>query len=137
MAAIPTLELEDARRPSRERETLVGERTRIINRMKSTLARLGIRNFRPNLRKAPERLGALRTPEGVALPANTMAELQRDMARLQLVKEQIGEIERMRLTRLAQCIDAGLIVEDRFGLAELEIAVGQPAGVVPGLKVRS
>ncbi len=102
MAAIPTLELEDARRPSRERETLVSERTRIINRMKSTLARLGIRNFRPNLRKAPERLGALRTPEGVALPANTMAELQRDMARLQLVKEQITEIERMRLTRLAQ-----------------------------------
>src|SRR6266436_4503211 len=64
MAAIPTLELEDARRPSRERETLVGERTRIINRMKATLARLGIRNFKPNLRKAPERLGALRTPEG-------------------------------------------------------------------------
>src|SRR5207302_4583736 len=74
MAAIPTLELEDARRPSRERETLVGERTRIINRMKSTLARLGIRNFRPNLRNAPERLAALRTPEGVALPTNTRAE---------------------------------------------------------------
>src|SRR6266446_4856889 len=102
MAAIPTLELEDARRPSRERETLVGERTRIINRMKSTLVRLGIRYLRPNLRKAPERLGALRTPEGVAIPANTLAELQRDMARLQLVKEQIKEIEQMRLTRLAQ-----------------------------------
>jgi transposase len=102
MAAIPTLELEDARRPSRERETLVGERSRIINRMKSTLARLGIRNFRPNLRKAPERLGALRTPEGVVIPANTMAELQRDMARLRLIKEQITEIEQMRLTRLAQ-----------------------------------
>jgi transposase len=102
MAAIPTFELEDARRPSRERETLVGERTRIINRMKSTLARLGIRNFRPNLRRAAERLAALRTPEGVALPANTMAELQRDMARLQLVKEQIAEIGRMRLARLAQ-----------------------------------
>jgi transposase len=102
MAAIPTLELEDARRPSRERETLVGERTRIINRMKSTLARLGIRNFRPNLRKAPERLAALRTPEGVTLPANTRAELQRDMARLRLVKEQIREIEQMRLGRFAQ-----------------------------------
>jgi hypothetical protein len=78
MAAIPTLELEDARRPNRERETLVGECTRILNRMKSTLTRLGIRNFKPNLRKAPERLGALRTPEGVALPANTMAELRPD-----------------------------------------------------------
>jgi hypothetical protein len=37
MVAIPTLEEEDARRPSRERETLVGERTRIINRMKAAL----------------------------------------------------------------------------------------------------
>src|SRR6202035_3649744 len=86
MAAIPTLELEDARRPSREREALVSERTRIINRMKSTLVRLGIRDFRPNLRKAPERLRALRTPEGVAVPGNTRAELERDMARLQLIK---------------------------------------------------
>ena len=34
MVAIPTLEEEDARRPSRERESLIGERTRIINRMK-------------------------------------------------------------------------------------------------------
>jgi hypothetical protein len=34
MVAIPTLEDEDARRPSRERESLVGERTRIINRMR-------------------------------------------------------------------------------------------------------
>jgi len=102
MAAIPTLELEDARRPSRERETLVGERTRIINRMKATLARLGIRNFKPGLRNAAERLAGLGTPEGVALPTNTLAELRHDMARLDLVKEQIREIERTRLERLAQ-----------------------------------
>src|SRR6267154_5914527 len=37
MVAIPTLEDEDVRRPSRERESLVGERTRIINRMKAIL----------------------------------------------------------------------------------------------------
>jgi transposase len=37
MVAIPTLEEEDVRRPSREREILVGERTRIINRMKAAL----------------------------------------------------------------------------------------------------
>ena len=47
MAAIPTLEEEDARRPNREREGLVGERTRIINRMKGCLARLGIRGPPP------------------------------------------------------------------------------------------
>ena len=56
MVAIPTLEEEDAKRPSRERESLVGERTRIINRMKAALARLGIRGFKPALRKAPQQL---------------------------------------------------------------------------------
>jgi len=38
--------------------------------MKGTLARLGIRNFKPTLRKAAERLGTLHTPEGSALPPN-------------------------------------------------------------------
>jgi transposase len=42
MVAIPAMEEEDARRPSRERESLVNERSRIVNRMKSALARLGI-----------------------------------------------------------------------------------------------
>jgi transposase len=64
MAAVPTLEEEDARRPNRERESLVGERTRVVNRMKATLARLGIRGFKPTLRDAAERLDTLRTPEG-------------------------------------------------------------------------
>jgi transposase len=102
MAAIPTLEAEDARRPSREREALVGERTRLINRMKSALARLGIRNFKSDLRKSSERLAALRTPEGGALLPNTLAELRRDITRLQLVKEQINQIERTRLEQLRQ-----------------------------------
>ena len=100
MAAIPTLEEEDARRPNREREGLVGERTRIINRMKGSLARLGLRGFRPASRGASDRLEALRTPEGVALPPNTLAELRRDMARLRFVSDQIAEIEAARLERL-------------------------------------
>jgi len=102
MAKIPTSEEEDAKRPNRERENLVGERTRIVNRMKSTLARLGLRNFKPTLRKAAERLDSLRTAEGVPLPPNTLAELRRDMARLRFVMDQIREIEAARLTRLEQ-----------------------------------
>ena len=102
MVAIPTLEEEDAKRPSRERESLVGEHTRIVNRMKSALARLGIRGFKPKLRKAPERLAALRTPEGGAIPANMLDEFRRDMARLAVVREQIEEIEQARLERLEQ-----------------------------------
>src|SRR5277367_4349726 len=54
MARVPTIAEEDAKRPNRERECLVGERTRIVNRMKGTLARLGIRNFKPTLRKAAD-----------------------------------------------------------------------------------
>ena len=102
MAAIPTLEEEDARRPTREREALVGERTRIVNRIKAALVRLGVRGFKPTLRKALERLDALRTPEGTGLPPNTRAELQRDMARLHFVMEQIQQIEAARGDRLEQ-----------------------------------
>ena len=102
MAAIPTLEQEDAKRPSRERESLVGERTRIVNRMKGALARLGVRGFKPTLRGAPERLEAQRTPEGMPLPPNTLAELRRDMARLRLVRDQIAQVEAARLEQLQQ-----------------------------------
>jgi transposase len=102
MVAIPTSEEEDAKRPSRERESLVGERTRIINRMKSTMARLGIRGFKPELRKAPQRLEALRTPEDLPIPTNTLEEIRRDLARLALVRDQIEAIEQARLARLEQ-----------------------------------
>jgi transposase len=107
MAAIPTLEAEDAKRPNRERETLVAERTRIVNRMKGSLARLGIRGFKPTLRWAAERLAALRTPDDEPLPPNTLSELQRDKARLRFVMEQIKEIEATRLVRLEEAPDTG------------------------------
>jgi transposase len=107
MVAIPTLEQEDAKRPSRERESLVGERTRIVNRMKAALARLGIRGFKPTLRKAPQRLDALRTPEEVSIPPNTLDEIRRDMVRLAVVREQIDVIERARLARLEQAPASG------------------------------
>ncbi len=102
MAAIPTLAEEDAKRPNREREGLVRERTRIVNRMKSCLVRFGIRNFKPTLRKAPARLATLGTPEGVPLPPNTLLELGRDMARLRFVMDQIKEVEKARAERLEQ-----------------------------------
>src|ERR671910_380539 len=102
MVAIPTLEEEDAKRPSRERESLVGECTRIINRMKATLARLGIRGFKPDLRQAPLRLDALRTPEGAPVPPNTCDEIRRAMARLAWIREPISAIELARVKRLEQ-----------------------------------
>ena len=94
MAAIPTLDEEDAKRPMREHENLVGERTRITNRLKAAVTRLGIRGFNPKLRRAPQRLAALRTPEDLPIPPNTLAELQRDMARFRFLTDQIKQIER-------------------------------------------
>ena len=101
MAAIPTVAEEDARRPNRERQNLVGERTRVVNQMKAILARFGIRTFQPTLRKAEEKLEGLRTAEGTLLPENTRAELRRHLARLRVVREQIHAIEQERLRKLA------------------------------------
>ena len=100
MVDIPTIKDEDAKRPNRERENLVSEQSRIINRMKAALIRLGIRGFNPKLKRAAGRLEDLRTPEDEPIPPNTLAELRRDMERRRLVRDQIRQIEEARLERL-------------------------------------
>jgi transposase len=100
MVAIPTSDEEDARRPGRERDILVGEVVRITNRIKSALARLGIRKFNPKLKKAGARLSDLRTPEGGPIPPNALDEIKRDMERRQFIREQISRIEQSRAERL-------------------------------------
>jgi transposase len=107
MVAIPTTQDEDAKRPNREHESLVGEQSRIVNRMKATLIRFGIRGFNPKLKKAAERLDGLRTPEGEPIPPNTLAELRRDMVRRRLISDQIRQIEDARLERLKQAPNDG------------------------------
>src|SRR4249920_3137071 len=102
MVAIPTTKDEDAKRPNRERQSLVGEQTRIVNRMKAALIRLGIRGFNPKLKKAAGRLEDLRTPEGEPIPPNTLAELRRDMERRRLLSDHIRQIEEARLERMEQ-----------------------------------
>ncbi len=107
MVAIPTMAEEDARRPSRERESLVGEQTRIVNRIKAVLALFGIGGFNPKLRKAAQKLETLRTADGTPLPENAHAELRRDLERLRLARDQIHIIESERLRRLALAPAAG------------------------------
>ena len=107
MVAIPTMKDEDAKRPNRERENLVGEQNRIVNRMKATLVRLGIRGFNPKLKKAADRLEGLRTPEGEPIPPNTLAELRRDMERRRLSSEQVRQIEKARLECLERSSSDG------------------------------
>jgi transposase len=115
MARVPTIAEEDAKRPNRERECLVGERTRIVNRIKGTLARLGIRNFKPTLRgPAPAKAGGGRTSGNRAHPGGHAAAAKclwpscsRDMARLGFVVSQIRESEDARRKRLEQQLETG------------------------------
>jgi transposase len=86
--------------PHRDRESLVKLRTSTVNRMKSILIQFGVRNFNPVLRKAPEKLDSLRTPEGIPVPPNAVAALRRQMERFRVIKEQVKMIERTRLQRL-------------------------------------
>lgn len=59
------------------------------------------------MRNAAARIETLRTPEGAPLPANTLAELRREITRLQLIAGQLREIETARLERLLQPPRAG------------------------------
>jgi transposase len=109
MVAIPSTEEENARRPSREREALIDERTRFLNRIKSLMILHGIRGFKPGLRGAAERLETLRTEEGAPLLPDSLAELRRLLGRLRVIGEQVEEIETARRVRLEQQPEQGTL----------------------------
>lgn len=67
MVRVPTSEEEDAKRPHRQREHLVQERTRFENRILTLLATQGIRE-KPSLRTWQRDLDALQTGDGRAMP---------------------------------------------------------------------
>src|SRR6266550_1530639 len=102
MVEIPTLAEEDARRPTREHQTLGNERKRVVCRMKSILVRHGIRDFNLKHKHAAERLEKLCCPEGGSLPPNTLAELRREMALVRVIGDQVKAIEKAREQRLKQ-----------------------------------
>jgi transposase len=107
MVQSPTLEQEDAKRPSREHKSLVTARTSLVNQLKSILAWLGITNFSITGYKAGQKLAALRTQNGEPIPPNTLDELYRGLERLALIKKQIKAIEDARMKRLKATPDHG------------------------------
>jgi transposase len=103
----PTPEQEDARRVSRERDRLIGERTAHVNRIKGLLHGQGIRDVQPRRKGFLEQLAQLRTGDGRAVPANLAAEIAREHARLVQVGEQIAEVEgQMKAERAAAAPDS-------------------------------
>ncbi len=90
---VPSPEEEDDKRPSRERERLVKERTAHTNRIKALLHAQGIRDAKPLARDFLRRLKDARTGDGRALPPRLAAEIAREHERLALVDQQIAAIE--------------------------------------------
>jgi len=96
MVRVPTVDDEDRRRISRERKTLVDERTCHTNRIKGLLFSIGVRDYRPLRRDRRERLEELRTGDGQRIPPHLKARLVRELDRLDLINEQIERVETER-----------------------------------------
>lgn len=103
----PSPEQEDARRLSRERDRLIGERTAHVNRIKGLLHCQGVRDLQPRRKGFLEQLTEVRTGDGRALPPNLSAEIKREHARLVQVGEHLAEVEgQMRAERAAAAPDS-------------------------------
>ena len=102
MVRPPAPEVEDVRRLSRERGTLMSERTGHANRITGLLRTQGITGYQPLVkRQRLDRLEGLTTGDGRPLPAHMKAQIQRELDRLALVETQLTRVEAERDKRLA------------------------------------
>jgi transposase len=93
MVHVPSVEDEDRKRRTRERERLLKERTAHSNRIKALLFGQGIRDVMPLAPGFIAGLEQLRTGDGRALPPRLKEEIVREHARLCLVHKQIAAVE--------------------------------------------
>lgn len=91
---VPTVEQEDARRVSRERDRLVTEQTAHTNRIKALLRLSGLKVGTPRHRKWLTWLEQQRDWQGHPLPPHVLAEIKREHSRLILVREQLATLEK-------------------------------------------
>jgi transposase len=125
MVIAPSPEEEDRRRIGRERQTLIAERVRHVNRIKGLLFSQGIFGYAPLRRDRRTRLAAMRTGDGRTMPAHMKAQISRELDRLELLLDQIKAVEAAR--------DALLAKADK---SEREAAAGMPHPVTMLLAVK-
>jgi transposase len=89
---VPSVEAEDARRASRERDRLVKEQTQHTNRIKALLRLLGMAVGNPRRRDWLSWLDRQRDWQGCPVPPHLRAEVAREHARLMLVREQLAAL---------------------------------------------
>jgi transposase len=106
MVVAPAPEEEDRRRLCREHKALIAERVSHVNRVKGLLFSQGISDYEPLRRDRRQRLEALRTGDGRALPPYLKAQISRALERLELLIEQIKAVEAEREALLASAADA-------------------------------
>ena len=96
MVKAPTPEEEDRRRLCRERKVLITERVQHVNRIKGLLLCQGVSGYEALRRDRRQRLDELKTGDGRALPDHLKAQISRELARLELLLEQIKAMEAER-----------------------------------------
>jgi transposase len=106
MVRPPSVAAEDRRRLSRERATLLKERTQHTNRIKGLLYGQGVLTYDPLRKDRLARLAGLVTGDGRPLPERLKAEIGREIARLELVCAQLAAVERERDALVAQTAQA-------------------------------
>lgn len=90
---VPSVEQEDARRTSRERDRLVKEQTAHTNRIKALLRLVGMTTGNPRRRDWLTWLARQRDWQGQPLPPHLLAEVTREHARLMLMRDQLAALE--------------------------------------------
>ena len=96
MVIAPSPEEEDRRRLCRERKTLTAERVGHVNRIKGLLFSQGVSGYEPLRHDRRQRLAELKTGDGRPLPEHLKAQIGRELARLELLLEQIKAVEAER-----------------------------------------
>jgi transposase len=99
---VPRPDQEDARRDTRERDRLVKEQVGHVNRIKSLLRLLGMALGNPRRRDWLAWLARQQDWQGHGVPGRTLAELEREHARLMLVREHLAALEEHAPARVDQ-----------------------------------
>lgn len=99
---VPSPEHEARMRPGRERKSLVGKRTGLINQIKSILMIRGIAISNLNSIRGAD-LSQLKGPDGQKLPAEHVDEIKRCFERMVLVETQITQLEEQQKTCVEEC----------------------------------
>jgi transposase len=124
---VPSVENEDCRRGTRERERLLKERTAHTNRIKGLLHAQGIRDAMPRKPGFIGSLADLRTGDDRPLPPRLKEEIEREHQRLCVVDKQLSDLEAVNgreLRAAAPGSSAGKVVQ-LAGLKGIGVAGGQ------------